>query len=183
MNEIVPEFSRPLSVARLPPQGAEERLEAKPTERKALAERFDLVDLRALKAQLNLTPEAQHAVIVTGIIEANYIQRCVVTLEPIETHLDLKIDVTFFPEQQREEGEILSPGDEIDDEVEFYAGGKIDIGELVAQQLGVAIDPYPRKADATLTRTEFGAKSEKPHPLAALTEAVKNKRNKEKTEC
>jgi hypothetical protein len=52
--------------------------------------------------------------------------------------------------------------------------GWIDLGELAAEQLGLAIDPYPRKPDAELPaewKAEPGAEpavTERPNPFAAL---------------
>ena len=60
-----------------------------------------------------------------------------------------------------------------DEEFEFYSGGKIDLGEMVAQHLGINIDPYPRKPDAALPTTEFGAIIEKPQPFASLAKIAK----------
>jgi uncharacterized metal-binding protein YceD (DUF177 family) len=36
------------------------------------------------------------------------------------------------------------------DEVEPVIGGAIDLGEALAEELGLALDPYPRAAGATL---------------------------------
>jgi uncharacterized metal-binding protein YceD (DUF177 family) len=133
-----------------------------------------------LTAQLTLIPGSQQTIAATGIIKAEVVQRCVVTLEPIVSRLTLDVGVVFAPAE-------LNPVDnqepqrvELDDEVELFSGGKIDIGELVAQQLGISINPYPRKADATLSLTEFGKKIEKQRPFAKLAEVVKSKKNKDK---
>jgi uncharacterized metal-binding protein YceD (DUF177 family) len=179
MNEQNPEFSRIISIARIPPKGVEEALEAKPSERAALAKRFDLFDLTTLKAKLTLTPGSQDSVTVKGKLNASYVQNCVVTLEPLTTHLDLDIDVTFFPSEGSQNEADCAP-DELDEEFESFSGGKIDLGELVAQQLGVNIDHYPRQPDAILTETEFGAKLETEHPFATLSTGVKTNKNKAK---
>ncbi|MDD4617419.1 MAG: DUF177 domain-containing protein [Alphaproteobacteria bacterium] len=174
MNGQAPEFSRLISVSRLPPKGVEEALEAKPVERAALAKRFGLLELPVLKADLTVLPDSQ-AIVVSGTIRAEVVQRCVVTLEPIQSTLTLKVDVICLPE-----GSGPLPSDELEDEFEFFSEGKIDLGELVAQQLGVNIDPYPRKPEATLTQTEFGRKTESPSPLSQLSKAIKAKKNKQK---
>ena len=181
MNTPAPEFSRIVSVTRISPKGIEEQLVCKPAEREALAKRFDLVELSLLKADLTLTPESQN-VLVTGSIEADLVQHCVVTLEPIISHFDLNVDVLFIPAEENQTGAGSPEPYDSDNEFELFSGGKIDIGEMVAQQLGVNIDPYPRKADASLLATEFGAKIEEIHPFAALAKAVENKKNNVKTE-
>ena len=181
MPPPAPEFSRIVSVTRISPKGIEEQVECRPAERAALAKRFDLVDLSSLKAELTLTPESQN-VLVTGSIEADLVQRCVVTLEPITSHFDLNVDVLFIPAEENKTGAGSPEPDDMDNEFELFSGGKIDIGEMVAQQFGVNIDPYPRKANAALPATEFGTKIEEIHPFAALAQAVENKKINAKTE-
>jgi len=179
-TEIVPEFSHVISVARIPLKGIEEHLEAKPAERAALAKRFGLVDLPVLKAQIAMTPGSRQSVAITGTIEAEVIQSCVVTLEPIRSFLKQDIDVVCTPMELPAPDPKTPLEIEIDDEFEYYSDGKIDLGELIAQYLGVSIDPYPRKAGAALRITEFGKKSEKSRPFAKLAFSIKHKKNKKK---
>ncbi len=180
MKAPVSEFSRVISVARIPPKGIEEKLEAKPSERAALAKRFGLVDLPSLKAQLTLVPGGQQTIEVTGSIEAEVLQSCVVTLEPIKSRLEIEVDTVFIPAETVPESGDVSQEAELDEELEYFADGKIDIGEQVAQQLGVGIDPYPRKKGVTLGVAEFGKKPEKTKPFAKLATALKAKKNKDK---
>lgn len=179
MSETAPEFFRPLSVARLPPNGLTETLEAKPDERAALALRFDLMEIKSLKAQLAVHPSSQ-GVMVSGKMQAEITQRCVVSLEPLPARIDLDIATHFIPAERHHEG--AGPAEDIEDECEIFEGGKIDLGEMVAQHLGVNLDPYPRKPNAKLAKTEFGAKIEKPKPFATLAGAVKKQKNQDKTE-
>ncbi|MFA4995253.1 MAG: DUF177 domain-containing protein [Bdellovibrionales bacterium] len=173
-----PEFSRVISVTRIPPKDIEEALEAKPAERMALAKRFGLVSLNSLKAHLTLVLGAQQAVEVTGRIEATVVQNCVVTLEPITSHLEIDVNMVLVPGKPNDVRKLED--DELNDEIEYYADGKIDIGEQVAQQLGISIDPYPRKAHASIGTVEFGKKVEKERPFAKLATAIKAKKNKGK---
>lgn len=177
MNVPVPEFSRVISVSRIPPKDIEERLEAKPAERAALAKRFDLIELSTLNALITLTKGPNETVAAKGTIKADLSQQCVVTLEPIHTHFDLDVDMTFLPAEQNKDGAGSPEQDALEEEFELFSDGKIDIGEMVAQQLGVSIDPYPRKANAKLVVTEFGAKVEEPHPFAKLSTVIKTKKN------
>ena len=54
---------------------------------------------------------------------------------------------------------------------EPIAAGEIDLGEAVAQQLAVSLDPYPRAPGATLAST---GEAEAQSPFAALA-ALKKK--------
>jgi len=178
MNEQPPEFSRIVSVARIPPKGIEERLEAKPSEREALTKRFDLINLPLLKAQLTLSPGMGQTVEARGTIEAEVHQCCVVTLEPIVNTLVIDVDTVFIPSDKDQPS--APQTNELEEEFEFFSGGKIDIGEMVAQTLGVHIDPYPRKKGAALKNKEFRQKAKNVHPFSTLKDAVKSNKNNDK---
>jgi hypothetical protein len=60
----------------------------------------------------------------------------------------------------------LSPGD--DDDPEPIEGDSIDIGEAVAQQLSLALDPYPRIGDSDDPLGDPEDQDEPEGPFAAL---------------
>ena len=173
MTDITFEFSRPIAADHIPPSGMDQNLEAKPAERAALAKRFDLVELKRLKAQLTLTPGRDYMVTVKGTLFADIVQSCVVTLEPVATHFELPVDTVFIPAALNKKGAGSPDPEDVDEEFEIYSGGKIDLGEMVAQHLGINIDPYPRKAGVMLGAVEFGAKAEKPKAMAVLADLAK----------
>jgi uncharacterized metal-binding protein YceD (DUF177 family) len=181
MIEPLPEFSRIINPEHLSATGIEERLEAKPAECAALAKRFELIGMPSLVAELSVKPERRGAIVVTGTITADVVQRCVVTLEPLSVHLDLNIDMILVPESLLTTVAGSTEGDSSEDDLDYYADNKIDLGELVAQHLGINLDPYPRKPDAALEITEFGTKTDKPHPFAQLAELAKKPKNTDKT--
>jgi uncharacterized metal-binding protein YceD (DUF177 family) len=144
-----PEFSRPFPVERLGTTRVTETIEAKPQERAALAKRFDLVSLDSLSAVVSLDPvQAIDLIRVTGQIEADVVQTCVVTLEPFATHVSEPFALDFSRNPVEEpDGIDLDMDAEPPEPVE---DGAIDIGELAAQYLSLALDPYPRSPGATL---------------------------------
>ena len=60
-----------------------------------------------------------------------------------------------------------------DDEVEPIINGIIDLGELAAQHLGVALDPYPRKPGAAFGEAQFGGNEKRENPFIKLAELAK----------
>ena len=177
MNSPTPEFSRLLSVARIPTKGVEEHLEAKPAERAALAARFDLIELSRLEADVSLTPGENDVITATGTLTADAVQRCVVTLEALPIHIEIPVDVTFLPEETNAPDAGVIDEAELDKEFEFYTSGKIDLGEMIAQQLGVSLPPYPHRTDAQPFEREYGEKAEKTNPFAVLLTAKSKKNN------
>ncbi len=134
-----PELSRPLIVERIGAGGLVEDMVASPTERQALAERFGLVALPQLQARLDIARDSGHRVTVQGTLTGRVVQACVITLEPVESTLTEPIEALYAPE-----------GHDLGDEVFGFENGVIDLGELVAQTLALALDPYPRKPGVSL---------------------------------
>lgn len=138
------EFSRPLALGRVGPEGRTEVLEATDSERAALARRFGIPAVQSLRATLRLEPEADGAVMVRGRLEAAVVQDCVVTLEPVPQRVAEDIAFRLLPP-----GREPSDGPDEPDEIETEHG-VAELGEAVAEQLALALDPYPRAPDAVL---------------------------------
>jgi uncharacterized metal-binding protein YceD (DUF177 family) len=139
------EFSRPVRVDELESGGEIRRnIEADKMERRELAERLGLVDLKCLAAEIALRREAGGPLFsVGGRIMADVVQSCVVTRTPVENHIEEAVVEMFAPE-----GYEPPEGIESGDLPEYFDGHDIDIGELAAQLLSLSIDPYPRAAGA-----------------------------------
>ncbi len=177
------EFSRPVMVDKLGPAEKVFEIEAKPDERKALAERFGIIEVGSLKAVIRLKLISGGPMVrLRGRFEADVIQTCVVTLEPVPAHLEEEFELTYGPEAEQDEEEIVIDL-EIVDPPELIEGGAIDIGEAAAEHLALALDPFPRAPGATFdspaeeTEVEDSAPvedAEKPNPFAALA-ALKKK--------
>ena len=89
---------------------------------------------------------------VTGRIQAELAQPCVVSLEPVPQSIDEEFEVEFVPEAQVEHDLELSledadPCDPIED-------GVIDVGEVVSQQLALMLEPYPRASGVALEQVQ-----------------------------
>lgn len=145
-----PEFSRPVDVSRMGRLAHRMEIKANAEERAALAERFDLVELPELAAELELKKrgDATGAVVVelTGRWRARVVQRCVVTLEPVPAELADEVRLFFGGAPEKGDPRPVAGADPLDDEgwPEPIENGAIDVGEAVAQLMGVALDPYPR---------------------------------------
>jgi uncharacterized metal-binding protein YceD (DUF177 family) len=159
-----PEFSRPVSVSRLPP-GGRFKVEATPREREALARRFDLVALDRLVGEVRLTRLANAAVRLEGTLDADVVQSCVVTLDPVPANVADEFAVVYTPELDAAR-EVELTGEE--EAIELLHGDTIDIGEAVAQQLSLALDPYPRAPGAALPDEASAPPLPEDHPFAAL---------------
>ena len=152
------EFSRPFDLDRLGSATQEVALRAGPEECAALAGRLGLAGLQRLEAQLTVEGRpALGLVILRGRLEAEVTQVCVVSLEPFEARIEERFEQRYRLEraQDAEAEESLSP--EAPDPLPEEG---LDLGEEVAQQLSLALDPYPRRPGAALpdaARDETGS--------------------------
>jgi hypothetical protein len=141
---VTPEFQHPLILAHVPAEGLTLRLDADVAARARLAERMGLLALHALSAELRLTPEPEGCIGVRGRMRAAVEQACVVTLDPVAQSIDEVIAWRLLPA-----GMEPTDGDDDPDDIETEAG-VADLGEALAQQLSLALDPYPRAPGAEL---------------------------------
>ena len=171
---MTPEFSRPLAAESIGAQGLQRRIEASPAEREKLARRFDLLALDRLEATLMLQREKGEVIRLEGRFIADVVQSCVVTLAPVPAHLEADFETRYSASVADSAEEELDPLGE--DAPEAIVGGEIDLGEAVAQQLAIALDPYPRAPGASLPAgqdTKALEEGAAPNPFAALAELKK----------
>jgi hypothetical protein len=155
-----------VSVARLPKKGMPVVVEANERQRAALADIHGLVAVGALRAELTVSGWRRNGVRVEGRVVADIVQSCVVTLDPVEAHIDEAVSATYLPEDSKLGRQGFGAGGEIlidvdgPDSPETFSGDRIDVGALVEEHFGLAIDPYPRKAGAAIAPTSAGDASE-----------------------
>lgn len=148
-------------------------IEATPTECAALAKRFGLGRLERLAAEGECAPRAGGTWRLTAALAAAVVQTCVVTLEPVAAEIADRFELHFAPIAEAD------PAVELDIQGEdcepMPIDGKLDVGEIVAQQLSLALDPFPRRpgaswnaADATGTAAAEARRS----PFAALADRL-----------
>ncbi|MEQ9042609.1 MAG: DUF177 domain-containing protein [Alphaproteobacteria bacterium] len=146
------EFSRPVSTEGITEKGIDLTVEADAAECAALARRFDLKGLHRLKAELRLVPDRESTLRLEGHLTASVVQTCVVTLADVTATIDERFSLRFSPEAPvvTGQGAVFVSVDE-EDPPEPLVGNTIDLGEVVAEQLALALDPYPRLPGATFT--------------------------------
>jgi hypothetical protein len=141
------EFSRLTAADQIGPQETGREIVANATERARLAERFGLLALDRLTATVSLRRGSGGVIEVRGRFEAEVVQACVVTLEPVRSRLSEDFAIAFGIGATAGAGAVIV-GLEGEDPPEELVEGRIDLGEAVAQQLAVALDPYPHAPGA-----------------------------------
>lgn len=152
------EFSRKLRLDRLAGGRIERQLEANAEECAALAERFGLVALDGLRGTVTvIRPTDTPLVRVEGELAADVQQTCVVTLAPFTARVEDSFVQLFTLEEAPDaaSGEVFVAVDE-DDTPEPLDGDSIDLGEVLAEQLALALDPHPRAPGVAFEGATFG---------------------------
>ena len=152
-----PEFSRMIDVRQA--QGKLVRLSANEAECAALAKRFGLVSVGRIEAEMVLARE-DRTVSATGRMLAEIVQACAVSGEDLPVSIDEPVLLRFVPATtaHRPDAEIELDAEKCD-EIE-YEGDSFDLGEAVAQSLGLAIDPFATGPQAEGARRKAGLASE-----------------------
>ncbi len=152
-DQNVPEFSRPLKAESVGPRGRIEKLTANPAERAALAERFSILSVDSLTAEIELRPHRRDGIALKGRLVADVTQACVVSLEPVPEHVEVEFERVFEPGAENADAtfsveELFDP--EGEDPPDPLIDGVVDLGDVVAEELALSLDPYPRAPGAEI---------------------------------
>lgn len=167
------EFSCPVKLRPLPAEPLV--LEASEAERTALAKRFGITAVEALDATVTLEAKGE-TVVAHGNLTGRIVQACAISGEDFMTEISEPVALRFVPATERNHEpnfEIELDAEELD-EVEIE-GDTFDLGEALAQTLGLAIDPYAEGPNADEAREKAGitGDDEQRGPLAAMLEGLK----------
>ena len=154
------ELHRPVPADRVGAAGLAVTVEATAAELAALAQRMQVPDVLALRCVFWLTRLTADTVLAEAHLQATVVQTCVVSLDDFAAEIDEHFRVRFVPAGQESD----DPDPEADDEI-GYSGSTLDLGETAAEQVALALDPYPRAPGAELPEIEPDAQD---HPFAAL---------------
>jgi uncharacterized metal-binding protein YceD (DUF177 family) len=156
-----PELHRPITLGRVGPNGLEVTVVANASECFALAERMKLAAVQTLSCEFRLEWDCSGALIAHGHLRAEVAQTCVVSLEEFAASVEERFTVRCVAEGKQSDTVDPDALDEI-----TYAEGSLDLGEAAAEQLALALDPYPR-APGTPAVSD-GPDASEVHPLASL---------------
>ena len=172
------EIERIVDLERLGASGTAIEIAASDSERAALARRFGFVGLPAFSARVSVDRRAGGQVVVEGRLRGRVVQACILTLEPVAQELDEAFRIVFKQgldeERDPESGEALVSAQI--DAPEPLQGNLLDVGEIAAEQLSLAADPYPQRPGVKLEDVlpkpreagRAGRNEQRRHPFAGL---------------
>ena len=167
-----------VAAGEIPNHGLHRDLTADTALRRDLARRLDLRGVEALSARVDLRPAPGNLIAVTGTLRAQVVQTCVVTLEPLPASVEVSFERYFTedPQDLPVEEEILA--DEMDPP-DPVVDGVIDLADLLAEEISLNLDPFPRRPGTSLDEAAGDLLDRAPaapeNPFAALS-ALKDKR-------
>jgi uncharacterized metal-binding protein YceD (DUF177 family) len=175
------EIERMVDLDRMGSGSAALDITASDGERAALAKRFGFIGLPVFSARVTVDRRPGQ-VIVEGRLRGTIVQACILTLDPVTQELDDTFRIVFrqdlTEERDPESGEALLSAQA--DAPEPLSGNMLDVGEIVAEQLSLAADPYPRRPGAKLEDVlpkprkggkggrDAGKAEQRRHPFAGL---------------
>ncbi|MEM6679015.1 MAG: DUF177 domain-containing protein, partial [Pseudomonadota bacterium] len=138
-------------------------LQPEAEERAAVAAYLGLNGLPGLGFRGTLAPSGGGWAL-TGRLTARMLQSCVVTLEPVETAVDVAVERIWLPDVVLPEGAEIELGAD-DDTAPEPLGDDIDLAGPMVDALALEIDPFPRAPGA-----EHGTRVYAPPGAEPLTE-------------
>lgn len=158
---IKPEWSFEIIADHVNEKGVTRQAAASELECKDIARRLDVEQINKLEASITLVREPASIIIhAHGTFKAEIVQKCVVSLEPVVTHIEESFEAWFADTEQvvslahvRQEklGKVIDMEMEIPDEKddpEPVVDGRIELGEIIIQNLALSINPYPHAEGA-----------------------------------
>jgi len=146
--------------------------EATGEERIELARELDILACDRLAVTYQIKPSGPDRYTLAGSLEADVVQACVVTLEPVPARVAEPFSIGLGPAEAIEE-ELPVAGDrEVSSvpDIEIIEDGRIEVGAIVSGVLSAALEPYPRKPGAEFDWTDpkIEADPDGASPFAAL---------------
>ncbi len=127
-------------------------------ERSAVAAALGLTQCFAVSAAFTVHARAGGRYVLAGRLRADVEQACVVTLEAVPQHIDERFQGEFCPPTDIAAASPVEAhfDPDADDDPLSVVDGQLAVGQLVFENLALAIDPFPRAADAEEVRLERG---------------------------
>ena len=171
------EFSIPIALAELSPQGITMRRKADTHEKAALAARLAVDTVEKLEIDVSIVPDANgQSARVDGTLDATVRQICSVSLAPLIAKHALAVALQFTDSDIIDAEDLEEIDPEESDPPEPIVDGRFDVGDTLIQLLAVEIDPFPRKPGVSLedvpggTRFSGEQNDSESNPFAVLSE-------------
>jgi len=154
-----PELSRPIKLEEIKDDFPEFTIEASEFECIALAKRFDLIELQNFKAIIIFLNAFSNSTIhISVTFEATFVQRCVVTLDPVPGCVKGAYKCCYSEDFQKDDLEIIEFDQASEDPPEPIIEGEFDAGIVLTEHLGLELNPFPQAPGADFSEVRKATK-------------------------
>ncbi|HTV71877.1 MAG TPA: YceD family protein [Rhizobiaceae bacterium] len=161
-------------LGRMSQAGDEVTLAPTADERARIARWADVQAVNSFAAKIDMQKISHTRFKLDVTLDADIVQACVVTLEPVHAHITRKfireLLLTQAPQHAVKEIELTPVDDDGREEIESL---RYDLAVPVLEEFALAIDPYPRAPGVSFEAPADAADSAD-HPFAAL-KSLKNR--------
>ena len=167
------------TVAEVGAKGVEIERTATVAECGEVAAAMGVLGCNAITVSYRIAPIAKSRFRTKGTLEAELVQACVISLDPIDEVISTDFEVEFRPADQFGiEAEVEIDAHDAEDP-EPIADERIEIGRVIFELISSHATDYPRKPGEELECTEAGggAQPESPGPFAKLADLKSDNQN------
>ncbi len=157
-------LNKVLFLGEIGPNGWQDDFVATSAQCAKIAERFEIPQVKNLTCHVNVVIE-DDLIRATGHLKATLTRVCVASLETFDEKLDTDFEALFA-----ENIPLLKEG-QMTDDIEPIDRGRLDIFDIVAEQVGLNMKPFPRKRGISGDYIEQGDSSNR--PFANLKNLIK----------
>tara|TARA_Y100001960_G_C14513053_1_gene747447 strand:- start:88 stop:660 length:573 start_codon:yes stop_codon:yes gene_type:complete len=164
------EFSHCIALEEIDNTPKEFLIRATEAERKSLAIRLQIEEMLELKASGKLVWINPDSILSLKVkFDASIVQACVVTLDLLNLNISEYVELEFSRS-------VMFNSKLIDiNDAEPLEGEHIDVGEIVVEELSLAIDPYPRRKNIQTPVSHEKIGSLLPGDLTVNYETIENR--------
>jgi len=155
-----------LMLGAISPEGWHDELCATPADCEAVAKRLQLPGVTSLRASVRVDWD-KDIIRVSGHLWATLTRECVVSLELFPENIDTNFEALFS-----ENTDILSKETEMKEAIDPVDRGRLDFLDILTEQVGLNMDPFPHKPDISYNDSIFEIKSEN-KPFSNLKNMIK----------
>ncbi len=163
-----------LDVRHVPSEGLSLEIAATSEQCVDLATAFDIPAVFEMTAAVTVEPRGD-VYCLSAKVHVRMTRVCVVTLENFEQCLDFEFTELFSENVSDVADEAATFDLDMEDEpIEPIKGGKIRLKEVLWEQIGLNLDPFPKKTTGFYEYREANAADFKENPFAALKDLLKS---------
>lgn len=162
-------LQRSLDLSVIPESGYETDIVAGPDELKRLAEWAGVDAVSQFRAHIRVHAQSRTTYVLETEFDADIEQSCVVTLEPVRSHIARSFSRTlhFTPGVNRyaDKGGLVTSASVEEDAPDEIESLRYDLAAPLREEFALAIDPYPRAPGVEFETPADGDEADSPFAL------------------